>query len=299
MLNQRKRIDLHPGKQTRTPEIWCQLDGTSVAVENVYCQKKLFAAQQSIPRLEEVGMTIERIEVFLDGASTPIQRLEHPPYQLALDTTTLDDGAHELRVVTTYTNGQHSQRRISFGVQNAPALGIQGLEDGALVRGTINLGFGEPQLINSQDSQGSRGSNVPAWLYPLASVAVLGGVWAFFAFVMGAGGGGVDAAVLSSGKAVYTANCAGCHGGNGEGTPDFAPPFAKNPHLEDPGHVITAVVKGLSGGVEVLGKKYTQPMPALAQLSHADVAAVVTFVRNSLGNGFGGVTTETEVKAKR
>jgi mono/diheme cytochrome c family protein len=272
------------------------VDGTSIAVEHVCCQKILFVVRLSAPRLEEVGMTIERIEVFLDGASTPIQRFEHPPYQLALDTTTLEDGAHELRVVTTYANGQRSQRRTSFVVQNAPVLGIQGLEDGAIVRDTINLGFGEPQVI---DSLGSQGSNVPTWLYPLASVAVLGGVWAFFAFVMGAGGGGVDASVLASGKAVYTANCAGCHGGNGEGTPDFAPPFARNPHLEDAGYVITAVVKGLSGSVEVLGKKYTQPMPSLAQLSDADVAAVVTFVRNSLGNSFGGVTTETEVKAKR
>lgn len=238
-------------------------------------------------------MTIERIEVFLDEASEPVQRLERPPYRLRLDTGALPDGPHALRVVTVFQNGKRSERHVPFTVQNAPITQLEGLEDGALVRGTLDLGFG------ADDVDAGARQRVPFWLYPLAALVVLGGVWAFFAFFMGSGSGGVDAAVIARGKTTYAATCAGCHGANGEGTADFAPPLSGNPHLEDAGHVVTAVVKGLSGGVEVLGKKYTQPMPALAQLSDAEVAAVVTYVRNSLGNSFGTATTEAEVKAKR
>ena len=234
---------------------------------------------------------IERIEVYLDGATEPSTRLEGPPFRLELDTTTLPDGPHTLRIVT-HANGGTSERQLAFQVQNQPAVHLAGLEDGAVVQGKLSLGFDGPAPVAPPAT-----SNVPVWLYPLASVLVLGGVWAFFAFFMGSGSS-VDPAVMTQGKAVYAANCAGCHNADGTGTPEYAPPLAGNPHLADAGHVLEAIIKGLKGGVEVAGKKYTAPMAALSQLSDADVAAVTTYVRNSWGNAFGSVS-EADAKAKR
>ena len=87
-----------------------------------------------------------------------------------------------------------------------------------------------------------------------------------------------QADLVAAGEKVYARNCLACHQANGEGMP---PNF--------PSLVGSAVVAG-DAGVQVeqvlKGKGLMPPFP---QLSDADIAAVVTYTRNSWGNDAGVV----------
>ena len=115
----------------------------------------------------------------------------------------------------------------------------------------------------------------------------------------GAAGGGANAAAVAAGQKVYTASCAGCHGASGAGIPGTFPPLAKNPAVTaaDPKDVIHTVLYGRSGPLTVNGATFNGQMPTWkGQLSNADVANVITFIRNSWGNSAGAVT-EKDVAA--
>jgi cbb3-type cytochrome c oxidase subunit III len=94
------------------------------------------------------------------------------------------------------------------------------------------------------------------------------------------------ASTAPDGKAVYTKNCASCHQANGQGLATTFPPLAKNSFVTgDPKKVIATVLHGLNGNITVNGKTYNGTMPAWkGQLSNAEIAAVITYVRTSWGN---------------
>jgi mono/diheme cytochrome c family protein len=96
---------------------------------------------------------------------------------------------------------------------------------------------------------------------------------------------------VGKGAQVYAQNCASCHQANGKGTPAVFPPLAGNPYVNGPPTpVIHTVLYGLQGA-KVEGTSYTAQMPAWkTQLSNADVANVITYIRNSWGNKASAVT---------
>jgi mono/diheme cytochrome c family protein len=100
------------------------------------------------------------------------------------------------------------------------------------------------------------------------------------------------------GSAIFNSKCATCHQPNGTGLPGAFPPLAKNPVVTgDPKKVIKIVLNGLTGTVSVAGKTYNGSMPAWkGQLSNAEIAAVLTYVRSSWGNKASAVT-EAQVAA--
>ena len=88
-------------------------------------------------------------------------------------------------------------------------------------------------------------------------------------------------------KKVYTASCAGCHGAAGAGVPGAFPPLAKNPDViaADPKGIEHTVLYGKSGALTVSGATFNGQMPAWkGNLSNADIANVITFIRSSWGN---------------
>jgi ubiquinol-cytochrome c reductase cytochrome b subunit len=116
-----------------------------------------------------------------------------------------------------------------------------------------------------------------------------------------AGGGGATGSAPASaaaGAQVYATNCAGCHQANGQGQPGMFPPLAGNPVVTgDSGAVIKIVADGLSGQITVKGSNYSGQMPAWkGQLSNAQIAAVVTYIRDAWGNKAPPVT-EAQVTA--
>jgi len=77
------------------------------------------------------------------------------------------------------------------------------------------------------------------------------------------------------------------------------PPLAQSDWLmADLDRAIKAVSSGLSGEITVNGVKYNSVMPAL-HLSDDDVAAVLSYIRQSFGNGAKDmVSVDQVIKAK-
>jgi mono/diheme cytochrome c family protein len=109
--------------------------------------------------------------------------------------------------------------------------------------------------------------------------------------------GGPD---LASGKAGYEKVCGLCHGNDGMGKPGQAPPFAKSEWaLGSPNRMIRIPLAGLAGPIQVAGTQFDLSMPAMgAALPDDDLAAVLTYIRQSWGNKASAVTPE-QVKAVR
>lgn len=109
--------------------------------------------------------------------------------------------------------------------------------------------------------------------------------------------GGID---LQRGRAVYEAVCALCHGSDGAGKPNQAPTFIGSDWVTgSPGRLIRIPLAGLTGPIEVNGEQWNLAMPAMgAALSDDDLAAVLTYMRQSWGNNAEEITVD-QVQAVR
>jgi len=109
----------------------------------------------------------------------------------------------------------------------------------------------------------------------------------------------VDPAVMAMGKQQFI-SCAACHGAKGEGS-TIAPPLAKSDWVNGPAErLIDIQLHGLQGPITVSGKSYNfpAPMPAQAYQTDEQIAAVLTYIRNSFGNSASVVKPE-QVKERR
>ncbi|KWT74671.1 Cytochrome c oxidase polypeptide II [Variovorax sp. WDL1] len=96
--------------------------------------------------------------------------------------------------------------------------------------------------------------------------------------------------ILARGEKVYAANCAACHQANGKGAGPIKP-LDGSALVVDPDHnkQIHIVLNGANNGA----------MPAWKQLSDTDIAAVVSFTKNSWSNKTGQLVQPAEVLAQR
>jgi cbb3-type cytochrome c oxidase subunit III len=88
------------------------------------------------------------------------------------------------------------------------------------------------------------------------------------------------------GKTVYVARCAACHQASGLGGGPY-PPLAGNAAVTaaDTSNLIGIALNGRSGPILVGGKTYSGVMPAWkGQLSNAEIAAVLTYIRSAWQN---------------
>lgn len=106
--------------------------------------------------------------------------------------------------------------------------------------------------------------------------------------------------ILKLGKQLYGDHCVDCHGGKGQGSAPDYPPLAGN--LAIAGRLpVNAIRAVLNGGFppSTTGNPYPFGMPPFGpQLSDQEVAAVVSYVRNSWGNQ-GGLVSAAEVNRYR
>lgn len=103
----------------------------------------------------------------------------------------------------------------------------------------------------------------------------------------------IDPAVMAIGKTQFIV-CAACHGQNGEGGP-IGPPLAESEWVNGPvSNLIRIQLRGLQGPITVKGKEYNFPGGMAAQAFQTDeqIAAVLTYVRNSFGNKASAVKPE-------
>jgi mono/diheme cytochrome c family protein len=111
-------------------------------------------------------------------------------------------------------------------------------------------------------------------------------------------GTAILAPLLAQGKSVYAQYCLTCHMADGLGVDGMNPPLAKTDYvLGDKTRLTKVLLNGLQG-VEINGEQYHGVMPAQESLTDAQIAAVLTYVRNSFGNKASAVTA-AEVKAVR
>ena len=95
-----------------------------------------------------------------------------------------------------------------------------------------------------------------------------------------------DQRVMKSGAQIYADECSGCHGADGKGTAGLFPSLNGSPVVQqmDATTLLHVVLRGALS----VGTKPAPTAPAMPQfgwiLDNKDVAAVVTYIRNSWGN---------------
>uniref|UniRef100_A0A9E8CR62 Cytochrome c n=1 Tax=Bosea sp. NBC_00436 TaxID=2969620 RepID=A0A9E8CR62_9HYPH len=107
-------------------------------------------------------------------------------------------------------------------------------------------------------------------------------------------------AAMAAGKAIYLDRCSACHNSTGAGQAALFATLAKAPVINstDPTSLIRVVLQG-SQAVATAARPTTPAMPSFGwNLGDADVANVLTYVRNSWGNAAPPVT-EGQVKDLR
>ena len=92
------------------------------------------------------------------------------------------------------------------------------------------------------------------------------------------------------GEKIYAANCVACHQPNGKGMPPAFPSLAGSKVVLGPSaQQINILLNGKAGTA----------MQSFAQLSNSELAAVITFTKNSFGNNVGTVIQPADIKGAR
>lgn len=99
------------------------------------------------------------------------------------------------------------------------------------------------------------------------------------------------ASLIEHGQKVYNTSCAACHGATGAGIPGVFPAMTGSP----------LATGDIAAHLEIVlhGKPGTAMQAFAAQLNDADIAAVVTYERNGLGNSTGDMVQPADVTALR
>jgi cytochrome c553 len=79
------------------------------------------------------------IRIYVDGDTTPVAELPGSSGRLKLDTTSIPDGPHRLRIETLDGDRVTGKREIPFTVRNGPGIAVAGLAERDEVRGKLGL----------------------------------------------------------------------------------------------------------------------------------------------------------------
>ena len=93
------------------------------------------------------------------------------------------------------------------------------------------------------------------------------------------------------GGKVYAVYCAACHQRNGLGDSGRFPPLGGSEWVTgDKKKLITVLLKGLEGPIEVKGQSYNSAMPQHSFLKDEEIAEVLTHIRQNFGNTADAIT---------
>jgi mono/diheme cytochrome c family protein len=109
----------------------------------------------------------------------------------------------------------------------------------------------------------------------------------------------IEKSELFDGKETYETFCIACHQADGKGQIGVNPPLVGSDWVKgDKSKFIKTVLQGLTEPIEVNGVKYNNAMPAFDYIEDAELATLLTFVRNKFGETTDSVTV-AEVKSVR
>ena len=102
----------------------------------------------------------------------------------------------------------------------------------------------------------------------------------------------LTAASAARGKMIYLQRCMVCHQADGGGVPKLNAPLDGSTSVNGANiaKLVKNIVKGFNDRVEIDGEFYENAMPAAADLSDAQIADVLTFIRTSWSNKAAPVT---------
>lgn len=94
-----------------------------------------------------------------------------------------------------------------------------------------------------------------------------------------------QAKYMSNGKDLYKLHCQNCHGENGEGLGELAPPLTDTVFLKENKAKLACMIKnGTTEPITINGKNYQGKMPNFPTLHDIDIAQVMVYITNSFGN---------------
>ncbi|MEJ2635441.1 MAG: cytochrome c [Calditrichia bacterium] len=262
-----------------------------------------------------------KIEVYLDDNPEPIA-VYQPPGRFELDTSSLEDGSHLIRIVATDRYGHRGVRKIPFEVRNGPGIAVDGLGENDIVEGKISVlvnAYGGAYEEKWEPTRAETPAPIPTWAWV---ILIFISAWAIYYAVeqwkpsaqyadtptygklpaaQQAGEEQSEQSMASTGAQLYRTSCASCHQNNGQGIPNTFPPLAGDPVVtaKDPTEQIRTVLFGKQG-TTINGVTYSAQMPAWAdQLSNKEIAAVINHERTSWGNNAPTVTPAQVAKIRK
>ena len=102
------------------------------------------------------------------------------------------------------------------------------------------------------------------------------------------------------GQRLYGRHCLSCHQADGGGVPNMQPPIAGGTWVQGDARALALFV--MSGGFDSASRKDSDVgnvMPPFRQLADADLAEILTFIRQKFGNGAAPVTAADVAEARR
>jgi mono/diheme cytochrome c family protein len=109
---------------------------------------------------------------------------------------------------------------------------------------------------------------------------------------LGSGGDPATASDGTRGEQLYGL-CVTCHERDGRGKPRRAPPLVGSPYVNGPDDpLIRIALDGLQGTPAPDGGAYVERMTGFERLSDADLAAVLTYIRERFGRGAGPISAD-------
>jgi mono/diheme cytochrome c family protein len=101
------------------------------------------------------------------------------------------------------------------------------------------------------------------------------------------------------GQRLYARHCLSCHQADGYGVPNMQPAITGGAWVQGDANALALFV--LTGGFDSAQRKESEShnvMPAFAQLSDEDLAAILTFIREKFGKGAAPVSPATVAAAR-
>jgi len=107
------------------------------------------------------------------------------------------------------------------------------------------------------------------------------------------------AAEPAPGQLLYNKHCLSCHQADGGGVPNMQPPIAGGTWVKGDARALAMFV--MTGGFDSASRKDSDVgnvMPPFRQLEDADLAAILTYIRQKFGGGGSPVSAEDVAAAR-
>ncbi len=130
------------------------------------------------PRKLAIAEPQDRIDIFMDDAAQPLLSAT-PPLSFELDTSSMADGPHVMRIEAYDARGVRGVRKVGFSVRNGPGIAVSGIRQDDVLDGTI------PIIVNAyggtaavwEPSQAETPAPPPTWAWVSLIVFVAFGLF--------------------------------------------------------------------------------------------------------------------------